>query len=690
MLGTELEALPDALHFLAPYLDRSPERYVAADWLKSGFGDDKWLIELVGTFEIDWDVQVGSTGGSLLSPQHEQLLRFFRMWLVVQTHPDATGYVLYTKRSAYNKLRRTISLIDLILLNSDELGVSTHGPAALNDEAWRALLQRIAASCRSSESVYGWSGRLRELLLEWLGLEDPKELSRIRQQHPILNWPAPHKDEWLLPVTDDELADLRAMLWRRGLYRPAKGVDFLWEPNLRDATALIYRNTLAGTASLLPMVRELCLGQSESVAREYKACPVTVDTSLRRSKQDLTQLLGCIDHIGLLATTCSVASVHANSLEQLIPFLELKEPQRFRSIPVEEGFVAVRRAADLFYELGEPLMHAYSSLAHAAAADGITIPQVVRSKGIEYFLPSKLASLGVRTWSIPSRASGSDRASYFRQVRGNEGLLQLLNVVNGGIQIVVGALLARRVDELRKLRSHNALDADGTRLVFEAGKQNAGEHRERVARPIPPLAAQMVNYVRQLHLISASAFGGPDTDIRLFARLLPKGAFATGPLRRTGFYRCSDAFCDYIEVGRDAGGRRFYFRQHQLRRWFAMLFFWANSFGGAETLRWFLAHTDMQHLYHYVTDSVPGAVLRSAAASWATAAILAERPETKSLAERVGDYFGTRDFRIVSRDRVEMHVEQLLDDGSVTVEPLFFDFGRRCEIGVRLSRKAHE
>lgn len=74
-----------------------------------------------------------------------------------------------------------------------------------------------------------------------------------------------------------------------------------------------------------------------------------------------------------------------------------------------------------------------------------------------------------------------------------------------------------------------------------------------------------------------------------------------------------DAFCDYFETEvvqyEKNCVRRYYIRQHQLRRFFAMLFFWSKGFDGLDTLRHFLAHTDTEHLYHYVTEGISGEVL---------------------------------------------------------------------------------
>ena len=42
-----------------------------------------------------------------------------------------------------------------------------------------------------------------------------------------------------------------------------------------------------------------------------------------------------------------------------------------------------------------------------------------------------------------------------------------------------------------------------------------------------------------------------------------------------------------------------------------MCFFWGSGFGSLDTLRWFMGHTNIEHVYHYITESTSGEVLRN-------------------------------------------------------------------------------
>ncbi len=110
-----------------------------------------------------------------------------------------------------------------------------------------------------------------------------------------------------------------------------------------------------------------------------------------------------------------------------------------------------------------------------------------------------------------------------------------------------------------------------------------------------------------------------------------------------------------------------------MRRFFAMLFFWGSAFGGMDTLRWFLGHTDISHLYHYITESIPGDVLRSVKANFA-GHILKQQPEkAHELAAIIQHHFGTDNFSVLDSDELDEYVEELMIEGRVEIEPEFLE-----------------
>lgn len=111
---------------------------------------------------------------------------------------------------------------------------------------------------------------------------------------------------------------------------------------------------------------------------------------------------------------------------------------------------------------------------------------------------------------------------------------------------------------------------------------------------------------------------GNITNFSLFGNLFYSQATLTKP-NAIQYNRTLSLTCDYfktpiINIG-EGEFRRIYIRQHMLRRFFAMVFFHTKRFKGLDTLRWMLAHSDIEHLHRYITETNSGKVLDGVKAS---------------------------------------------------------------------------
>jgi integrase len=225
-------------------------------------------------------------------------------------------------------------------------------------------------------------------------------------------------------------------------------------------------------------------------------------------------------------------------------------------------------------------------------------------------VPPPLQKLGVKSFK-----NNEDLAEgFFTELRNGTSLYQMLQVLLGAIVVLVGTLMARREAELRGLtRASIVKDGPYFFLAFNLGKANVGEVRERVLRPLPALGAEALGLLARLSERLKSL--GCDWSLRLFQRFKHGNKenctqYGTTAGEREWLRLCLDRFCDYVQIPTDENGRRYYIRLHQLRRNFAMLFFWQGSFGGIEVLRYFLGHQKPSMTYRYVTETMKGAVLR--------------------------------------------------------------------------------
>ena len=127
-----------------------------------------------------------------------------------------------------------------------------------------------------------------------------------------------------------------------------------------------------------------------------------------------------------------------------------------------------------------------------------------------------------------------------------------------------------------------------------------------------------------------------------------------------------DFFIDYIQ-GELKDGKRYYIRQHQLRRFFAMCFFWGSGFGSLDTLRWFMGHTNVEHVYHYITESTSGEVLRNVKTQF----LLENVEKYENLLSLIKNRYNTEKFDLIDSEDLEFYINDLLENEQIIVEPEF-------------------
>src|SRR6185437_10835464 len=147
---------------------------------------------------------------------------------------------------------------------------------------------------------------------------------------------------------------------------------------------------------------------------------------------------------------------------------------------------------------------------------------------------------------------------------------------------------------------------------------------------------------------------------RLFSHPAGIGNLALVRCTPGSFCGSLDYFSDYFELPGEKPGTRYYIRQHQLRRFFAMVFFWSGSFGGLDTLRYFLGHANLEHVYRYITENTPGAVLRAVKAEWASKVLLIGQEVSSGLGEFVQRVYRIADFRLLTEEELSEYIEVLL------------------------------
>ena len=673
--------IPEELAFLSEMMGNRATQYREAKWLTSAFDADLWHCEIGKDYKFKIDFRVKLDDGSLLTePRHSHLLDTFKCWLCVQTHLDATGGSRYGDGTYQQRLRQVLYLIDYFLLNSAHFGLAANGIQTVTENDLRGLLFELSTSNRVANSVYKWSERLQSYLRQQIDGVGDQQLRSLLEIKPLLGSPICDQEDRLLELTDGEVIRARVWLWANGFYMYEKQYGYFYAPSTGKLATIIYKDTLGGKFKK-PSPLEFGLMPANRFKREYQAVSVQTHLEERLSEKALFSYRSRLRSLGLLSKTGISIPTHALSAiddKAVHQALNLKTTGRYRTLPPGIVLSLLRNSIEFSLEFGDEIVGACISLIGAARLEGVSIQQYSANHDITPLIPVKLREHGVTAWSLERQSGGTQGIEnsgpvirYFKQFRANNGLWELLRVLFGAVQICVGALMARRQGELLDLVAGQCLDASKTRLVFFNRKSGVLGMREKEARPIPKIAVQMILQLERLQDgFIKQGYMKDNTYLFAYPSLVEDGFVALSPIQ---FNESMDFFCDYFETPLDSKGHRYYIRQHQLRRFFAMLFFWGSSFGGMDTLRWFLGHTDIKHLYHYITESTTGDVLRSVKADYAGQVLKQQPTEAPDLAELVQKHFGTDNFSVLDSDELDEYVEELMIEGRVEIEPEFFE-----------------
>lgn len=689
-------SLPPELEFLVPFYVAPSESLRSKDWLISDFDATVWEYSF-GFKEpkrLDWDVELNDRS-RLIDKKNKKLLDGLKYFLTGSTQGNSNSNSLPARSI---ELARAIHIVDFLLLNSEQFKLAQHGLAGLSRDALKLILSEISSSSDTAEGVYGWSKRFSLYCLTLAS-----EINKTDIDNAIKDWPA------LKVITPDQIEDntldisislipqIRAALYLKGLYTLRRGKGHI--ANSTKVSNEVYRNTLKGRNDNKPMIGILSIQADDDFVCECNPIPVATGANPRMSEAIFNSYkrtlysLGNLHDVGLPAPS-------KNDLISAKNFtIDPTSPGRFRTLPSEVVFGAVRNSIEFYLKHGTEIVDGFCRAVLYCKRKNLSFSEItdIRFQGI---FGQHLTSIGVESLGLTRRVVGlrhaesikGSKSEYFTRLRANHGLIELVKILIGCTQVVVGALMGRRVGELLDLHAKDCLDASHKWLVFANRKstyQLFGT-RQVEARPIEPIAVKMIsNLVRMQKILKRVGF--IEELQPLFASPSSHGKMSLSDVASYNFNQHLNLFCDYFETQTDENGRRYYIRQHQLRRFFAMLFFYSSSFGGLETLQWMLGHTDPQHVWHYITESMDGATLRGAKAQFVAEALHSGHVANfESLAALLKARYGTEDFTIVDTEELEDYLSDLLEEGSVEIEPEFIqdDEGQQFQVVARVKQVA--
>jgi hypothetical protein len=616
--------------------------------------------------------------GTLLS-KNRSLVDLFKSWLVSST--STVGVVAHSQGVNYSLVCCTLGWIDYLLLHAEEFSIEKNGLSYITSDEMKGIFIAVTSDRLRQEAIYDWSNRVVNFLRIKIALADKSELECVLKQIPELS---SVEDDGALtnasPMAGEELTLARAWLHKNQFYRigkPHSSVNYRYSLDSRKLASILLKNTLRGVEGTKSPLLYLNAGPLPTRLREYPMIPTSEKGQSKSCTSDSCDIYR-LSAIGLKALKYEKGITDFMPSDAVMEQIENLRGDRidgrYRTLPAPVVFTSIRQAIEFHLRFSQPLTSSFASLVAASNQAKCEI-EGLPAKVFLRALHPQLRKAGVRQWTDQRNRSTNGRylpvasnSDYFVNLRRNVFLLDLVQVYFGAVQILVGIVMARRGGELLQLIADRSLDKSKRYLVFENEKssRNLGGLRQKEARPIPGIASEMIEEIQKFQQVLVE-HGFMHSYSYLFSQIGRKQPTAVRKLSHHEYNQAIDKFCDYFELPVE-NGRRYYLRQHQLRRFFAILFFWSHSFGGLETLRWFLGHADASHVYRYVTEVTPGAILRGVQAEYA----LSHIEECNELADLLMSEFGTSEFHLLDKVELEQHIERLIAEGVVKVEPHFF------------------
>ncbi|PTP35823.1 integrase [Vibrio splendidus] len=714
-------------------------------WLASKFYEQKWVLKLgTSTRIIHWDTIYLEGEEKLTDTKHIKLLNSFKYWVVAADNPLENGGKIISIRTAKAKVSRIISLINAILLHSKELKLAKYHLQNVSDDFWLNILMKFAIH-GNFQGVYEFDKRTKTLLNNITQFVTDKKSQDFVEKYPYTSRTIT-KDETLFSI--ETRGKACAWLFEKGYYKrntstsiDYKGIGSVLSKLLFEGKVL-YHDIKAPSYPELALKKpkpnteygsvndmELSPGTILSTISVYIESIKLIHTNLGRkdaaTPPHLSERVNA-DSISKLVSLNKAGRTHTLSPHFVFKLINRSYEFAKEHLPTDKGVVTLLdEVLNILTKVQNKSKKEYSNSFRPLPRQSCWDEKLHRNMpGTErgYWLQTQATTLlsdeyqnkGVKQILHISE----NTQNRFKRIRANESLFDLFSILQGAIQVLIGAIMARRQDELIKLKPHGNLSPNISpfigedskkeyNLIFKVKKTGSNGINATIERPIPLSIAKFIWQLEQFN-IKASKLKLTNSKLSLFNNL-DSNRDKLNAVIHSSYNQHLDALCDYFETDLvkydNDDYRRNYVRQHQLRRFFAMVFFWSKSTNGLDSLRWMLGHSDLRHLYHYISESETGAVLNGAKASVIVRGvvdstselaklegveevrkIIAERltgdsstPITiESVSEAAEDYDDESYLTVphISQLQKEQDIEteiiQLLEEGRITLEPEFF------------------
>ncbi|MCR9188466.1 MULTISPECIES: hypothetical protein [Marinobacter] len=399
---------------------------------------------------------------------------------------------------------------------------------------------------------------------------------------------------------------------------------------------------------------------------------------LFRLKRHLPDALPPTEHIDLSAPKYMVA--HKSSPVKHTPWVPLKTALQYTT----EALRLLVTVGDVIVDFYIEALRAFSGLGlFNEQRDSSSVRRVKRDSRNDWIrrsVPDQLSELRISGWTTVFAAHSRNVHHLLRTA---PALSDILQVLVGGVVVLIGITKPSRGSELRSLRRDcvRLVEGDGYWIEHKNRKANANDHLLNTSKPIPAVTARAISLLGRLGDALCELFSDNDSYAQESLFYLPTFRVTGTPNPRVldsmAFIDCLDAFCDYVALPSDSHGRRWYVRPHELRKSFLITFFWCFKYSSLDAARWVAGHSSAEHVYAYIEANFPGEELPQIEAEYAAKQLRDWSSEEQSgeeenldlLYSAVCDHFQVSNISLIGESELEDWLVIAFSKGIYRIEP---------------------
>lgn len=702
-------------------------------WLKSEFDSDQWRIIFskkqgvtsASSTVIAWDKIKLDDGEFLNAPHHSKLLNTFKRWIINIDNPSLNGGRITSLASSQRNLYYIIKLIECIIHNGAVINLSEmHLSLITKDFLIDMLVSIVTVDEYGVPKYLRFKEYFRKILLEnslrYDYLLKNKKTHRLSKSS-IYKEMADRKCLVnIFNFNDDEYNKVNKYIAHKFVVN-----------NIFDCSMFqkyFFRNKLLSSTKSMSFLNCIVhedyhktnekkfygLYDSMQSTSNLSCTTENVDDvnsdSIRTLVKLLKQLSFAADQERISLDSSIFSAINSN---EIIKLVNIAERGRFRTLPVAPMLNLMRDTFEFAFKNIDEILESVIDVFDFQCK--FVCKRISLNKYARYNFTDLVNALYPEKLVCGDYLSSNvDIATRKVSLKSNT-LINRYNILISSVQFLFAIFSAKRLNEINSLKpcsnlipnlnpdnmDHTALFSVES-LVMKTGVVGPNEVKAVTQRPMIRSVARLMWKIESFNKII----------MRMGIELPSLFNLLTGSEKRLNFAKSPvispyKYICDYFDtpfVNENGIPKKLYFSNHQLRRFFAMIFFWSNGYDGLDSIRWMLGHSSSEHLYHYITESSSGAVLNGVKATHLVNEVQNGKLETidvlrkaisqyydvaqanieiERLSDAVRDYVGDEDYETIPSyisdtdiNAIEDTIYQLLHDDVIRLEPTFFTVER--------------